>query len=153
MKILILLLLFVSGHTAYATVDVQGEAYIVVEDVHQDDAYDLRKVPVEYCAGIPALTLPQAVTKPVIIKSNYGCGHSGAMVFDQQINAATCVAVNANEVANADGSYNPRTVSISVDMSNCESKALSDNFQRAVSNAIHKTLNLNGYQVTSYTSK
>lgn len=151
MKTIIILIASLFTVGAMATVDVQGEATIVVEEVQESGSYFLRTVPTEYCVGIDSYALATAITQPVMIKTNYGCGHSGDMIGEAQVNAATCAVISANEENNADGSYNPRTVSIKVDLSKCGAKASNNNFVRAVENAVHNSFNANRYQVVRYT--
>jgi len=157
MKIITFLMLALFCVNAFATVDVQGQATIVVENYHAEgegrDAFFLQVVPTDFCVGIGSLALATAITQPVSIKANYGCGHSGNMIVDAQVNAATCAVVTATETTNADGSYNGTIVNVSLDVSGCGEKANNKYFVNTLIDAIYATYNQNGYQVTGLPAK
>lgn len=148
MKAMILVLVSLFSVTSFATFDMQGEATIVVESYYEDSGYHLKTVPTDMCVGVLPSSLALAITKPVTIKSNYGCG--SGMIHDTQINAATCAKVEAEEVDNPDGSYNQYTVAVTMDISGCGKKAADKNFVKALTQAIYNTLNSNGYQIVKF---
>lgn len=145
-KLSILILVSILCGSALATVDVQSQATIVVENFDSGE-YFLQTVPAEYCVGIDSLTLATAITQPVTIRSNYGCGSD--MISESQVNAATCATVTAEEVTNPDGSYNFKNVSIKIDVSKCGDKKNNKKFTDALEKAVYNTYNASGYQVVN----
>lgn len=131
--------------TTNATVDIQGQATIVVKNFSEE--YFLQTVPTSFCIGIESFSLADAITQPVKIKSRYGCGNPSSFSREEQINQATCAKLTAQEIPNDDGSYNPYTVSVKKDLSLCGGKAIDPDFVKALDRAIYNTYNANGYQV------
>lgn len=146
MKSLLLVIAVFFIPSVYGTVSVQGEAMIVVEDYHTG-GYGVQRVPTDYCIGTASEALAIAITQPVTIKSNYGCGHSSSMMLDTQVNAAICASISVEEVPSKDGSYNNTKVKIKKDLSKCKLKAKEASFVNALNQAIRKTYIMNGYQV------
>ena len=147
MKSIIFVLVSLLGSLSFATHDVLGEVTIVVEDYNSESGYSLKTVPTDYCVGIESYSLATAITQPVTIKTNYGCG---TPAFDKQINEAVCAKVNVNEVNNPDGSHNHRTVSIDLDLSGCGAKASDFHFVRVLTDAIYKSYNDQGLQIVRF---
>ena len=143
MKLLSILSIVISTQFALATVDIQGQATIVVESYH-DDGFFLRTVPTDYCVGIGSYALAIAITQPVTIKSNYGCGGDA---FNTQINAASCAVVSALET------QSHKHIAVKRDISKCGELANNPRFVKALDDAIYNTFNANGYQVVSIIEK
>jgi hypothetical protein len=156
MKSIIFALTTLIGFNTLATVDAQTEVYIVVGNYHEESDYMLQKVPASFCLGMLPNTLATAITQPVIIKSNYGCGHSGSMIFDEQINAASCAVISANNTVYPESGTNgtnwaiQATTDVRVSLSDCGEKAKEDSFVRVVTEAIYKTFNENGIQINKF---
>lgn len=146
MKTILLTLAMLFSVNALATVDVQNEVYIVVENVHESGDYFIQSTPAEYCVGDPATAVASGVTAPVTIKANYGCGHTANMISDKQINAATCAVVTAS----FEGGLN---TNVTMDLSACGEKANNTYFRRALEEAVTKSMNVNGVQVMSVQTK
>jgi len=156
MKILIFLLTALSIFQANATVDAQGEVYIVVENYYEESDYMVKKVPASFCLGGLSHALATAITQPVIIKSNYGCGHIENMIFDEQINSASCAVISASNdeypergVNSSNWSVQSKT-DVRVSLSGCGDKSKDMAFVRAVTEAVYKTFNENGIQINRF---
>ena len=152
MKTIIFALSTLFTLNAFATVDAQTEVYIVVGSYHEESEYMVQKVPASFCLGELTSALTQAITQPVIIKSNYGCG--SMMVYDEQINAATCAAISPSntvypEIDNSNWEVQART-DIRVSLSACGDRANDEAFARAVTEAVYKTFNENGIQINKF---
>jgi hypothetical protein len=100
---------------ANATVDVQDRVTIVSEDI-QAGGYFTQSVPAEYCMGILPYSLAQAITRPVIIQDNYGCGSDSSSTKD--VNAASCAVIHAEEVER-NGEIISDEVNLKIDTSKC----------------------------------
>jgi hypothetical protein len=120
-----------SGH---ATVDVQDRVTIVSQNIH-DEGYITQTVPAEYCVGIGSLALAKAITRPVLIQDNYGCGQENENT--KNVNAGSCAVLHAEEVER-NGQYIGNEVNLKIDTSNCEDQA-NPAFQLALKKAILAT--------------
>lgn len=145
MKTFYLLIALSLIQPTHATVDIQGQATIVVKN--DSEEYFVQTVPTSFCIGIESFSLAEAITKPVVIKSKYGCGNPAFMERSVQVNEATCAKLSATEVPNSDGSFNPYTVSIKKDLSQCGDKAKNPDFLDALDRAIDNTYRANNYQI------
>jgi hypothetical protein len=138
--------------SAPQTLDMQGEATIVVKDYHTGN-YFLRTVPTDFCIGMPSHALALAITQPVLIKSNYGCGHDEALIQDTQVNAASCAKITVKMVSTLGKAGNHQSIRVEKDLSNCGEKAIDKSFLNTLDKAILNTFNANGFQVEGLTSK
>lgn len=133
-----------------ATGDWQTEVLIVVENFSgANGKYSLQKVPANMCVGIPAMSLAMAITQPVIIKTNYGCG--SMQVYDEQVNEAVCAKIEAHEIWENDELKN--RVNIDVDLTECAEKLENRNFVETLRSAIFKSYNKSGIQIQNLNIK
>lgn len=127
-----------SAGLAEATIDAQGVATIVVQSSQEPDVYFQRTVPTEFCIGSLPDALARAITQPVVVAANYGCGGTGEDTA--QVNAATCARVHAEEFDNHS------SVRVRMDISGCDERARSANFKEALRNAVTNTFKSSGYK-------
>lgn len=129
------LLLFSFAFSAQATVDVQTRVYIVSKDIQgEDDEFILERVPAQMCVGIFPLAMAQAIVQPVKIQTNYGCG---APTFEDDINAASCAKIDAEEVFTKDATGDK--VRLKVDLSACGELKDNKGFKKTLRSAITRT--------------
>ena len=140
MKTLLSIFVVSFALNSFATVDMQADVAIVTYGYDLEE-FRIVSVPAEFCVGIPAYALAQAITQPVSIKTNYGCGTAA---LDSQINEASCAVISVTE---SEVSYD--LVDVKMDLSFCGDKATNDSFVRALNQAIYKTFNDNGLQIRS----
>ena len=146
--LLTLMGLFFLNQTAMATGDWQTEVLIVVESFNGDGDYMLQKAPAVMCVGIPAMSLALAITQPVKIKTNYGCG---GQVFDEQVNQAVCAKIEAEEVWKDESLTN--NVNIDLDVTACGEKSQNYSFLETLKSAIYKSYNKSGIQIQNLNIK
>ena len=94
LKFLSALVLLFSAHV-FATVDAMTEAWIVVQDVQDEEAFTVMKVPVLGCFGLAHGPQLEQFTAPHKIKASMGCGYTGEDTVD--INALSCGVVESTE--------------------------------------------------------
>lgn len=116
MRILFSALLFFGyAQSAIATVDGHDRAYIVVQNVQDDEEFFVERAPIIGCYGLEQGARLAQFTAPYMATSNIGCG--GIRALDN-INALSC----AKEVA-AEESADFRSFSkITLDISACAAK-------------------------------
>lgn len=79
----------------FATVDGMTEAWIVVQDVQDEEAFTVMKVPVIGCYGVAQGPQLAQFTAPHKVKATMGCGDSDTSTVD--INALSCGVVESAE--------------------------------------------------------
>lgn len=114
---------------------------IVVQNYH-DGTYFLKPVPLKTCVNDGIDSVLKAVTQPVTVKANYGCGHPEVMQIDTQINEASCAVVTA--VAE---DREASEVDVRIDFSGCGTKASNSQFVNAVQEAVRRSMRVNFYTV------
>lgn len=148
MKSLLVTTILLFSASALATVDVNTNITILIKHNNNESGFELNQVPADFCVGIPSLTLGTAMTQPVTITAGYGCGMAPQSL---QINLLTCAKIEAEEVANDDGSYNWRKVKVAADVSNCGELLYDESFGYYVEQAVYKTWNDHGLQIVDFT--
>ena len=157
MKSILFTIITLVSLNVFATVDAQSEVYIVVANYHEENSYMVQKAPASFCLGEMPAALTAAIVQPVTIKSNYGCGHTGNMIVEEQINAATCAVISSSNTVYPDTNNTNWAIQtktdITVDLSKCGNKASDKAFVRALAEATYKTFNASGIQINKYNQK
>lgn len=115
MKAIFVLMAMSVSVPAFATVDALDRAYIVVQNIQEEEEFAVERAPFVGCYGLPQGARLVQWTSPVEVLSNIGCGGTPVK---ENINALSCAKViNAEESADF-GSF----AKIELDISACPYK-------------------------------
>lgn len=117
MKKLILAMATLFSMNAFATVDAMTEAWIVIQDIQEDDNFTVQKVPVIGCYGLSQGPQLVQFTAPFEVESTMGCGEA-FQPGKENINALSCAKL-VDSVESADYSSFKKVV---LDISACAYK-------------------------------
>lgn len=101
---------------AFATVDAMTEAWIVIQDIQEEENFTVQKVPVIGCYGLSQGPQLVQFTAPFEVESTMGCGSFQPM--KENINALSCAKL-VDSVESADYSSFKKVV---LDISACAYK-------------------------------
>jgi hypothetical protein len=116
LKVLFISLFSLTAFNASATVDGMTSAWIVVQDIQDEENFSIQQVPVIGCYGLSQGPQLVQFTAEHNVKSTMGCGDSDTSVTN--INALSCAKVVSSEESNDYSSFKK----IVLDVSNCSYK-------------------------------
>jgi len=82
----------------------------------------------------------------VTIKANYGCSNTGDMVYDTQVNAATCAKISIDD----DKGKSHKSLTVTMDTSSCGEKSKSKKFLTTLEAAIKNTFTAHDYKIIKF---
>ncbi len=115
-KIVFVLLISFFAFNASATVDAMTTAWIVIQDIQDEENFSLQQVPVIGCYGLAQGPQLVQFTAEFNVKSTMGCGDADTSVTN--INALSCAQVVSSEESDDYSSFKK----IVLDVSNCTYK-------------------------------
>lgn len=134
MKLFFALITTILSSAAFATVDGNDTAYIVVQHVQEETEFLVQPTAIIGCYGLSNGPQLDQLTKDYVIKSSVGCGWETEQT--QNINYLTCAKV----VSSKESSDYTTFSEITLDISGCDQKN-NPNLEPAIRKAVKLNFN------------
>lgn len=95
LKVIIMSFVSLFAFNASATVDAMTSAWIVIQDIQEEENFSVQQVPIIGCYGLPQGPQLVQFTAEFNVKSTMGCGDADTSV--NNVNALFCAKIVSSE--------------------------------------------------------